>query len=295
MNKLRLDACKTPFSHVIIVTLFAIGVVALPFDILVKSFITEGRTLYYVSQAIPRIIFSVVAVIFIKKYQFGKIFSSINGVGVLLMIPALLVCVNNAPIVGLITGNVTFEGDVGVVVAYLVYCISVGFFEELVFRGIIFPLCVISQTKYKNGIFWSVVISSAVFSASHLVNLFAGMGVGAVILQLGYTFLVGAMCSISLVKTKNIFFSVFLHTVYDVGGLGLVNVNNAGGLLKGNQWDTLTVIITAVLGVIVCVYMIFVLLKSDGNDTKTLLEIKEDGTAVLGKSGENNCAEKEDK
>ncbi len=275
MNKIRLDGEKTPFSHVIIVMLFAIGVVALPFDILVRTFIADDRMVYYVSQAIPRIIFSVVAVIFIKKYNFGKIFSSINGVGVLLMIPALLVCVNNAPIVGLITGNVTYEGNFGLLVSYVVYCISVGFFEELVFRGIIFPLCLISQKKVKKGVFWSVVISSAVFSASHLVNLFAGMSVGAVILQLGYTFLIGSMCAISLVKTNNIFVPVFLHTVYDIGGLGLVNVNNAGGLLKGYQWDTLTVIITAILGVIVCVYMLVLILKHDGVQTKALFDIKE--------------------
>ena len=175
MSKIRLDAEKTPISHIIIVALFAIGLVALPFDLIIKLFVNEERMVYYISQALPRIIFTVVAAIFVAKYKFNKIFSCFSFFGVLLILPALLVSINNAPIVGLITGGVTPNCDIGLVLAYLLYCISVGFFEEIVFRGIIFPLCLIMLKRVKNSVFWSVALSSAVFSISHIVNLFAGI------------------------------------------------------------------------------------------------------------------------
>ena len=275
MSKIRLDAEKTPISHVIIVALFAIGLVALPFDLIIKLFVNEERMVYYISQALPRIIFTVVAAIFVAKYKFNKIFSCFSFFGVLLMLPALLVSINNAPIVGLISGSVTPNCDIGLVLAYLLYCISVGFFEEIVFRGIIFPLCLIMLKRVKNSVFWSVALSSAVFSISHIVNLFAGMSFPAVLLQLGYTFLIGSMCAISLVKSKNIFVPIFLHAVYDIGGLALVNIGKAGGLFNGYQWDTLTIIITLVLGVIVFVYMLIILLKNNEKQTKEMFNIEE--------------------
>ncbi len=272
LSKIRIDADKSPISHLIIVTLFAIGLVSLPIDLLIKKWVTDERMVYYISQAIPRVIFSVVAIIIIAKYNFAKIFKSFSKMGLLLILPALLVCVNNAPIVGIISGSVTPNCSVGLVFAYLAYCISVGFYEELIFRGIILPLCIILLKKAKNGIFWAVVLASAIFSLSHIVNLFSGMGIGAVALQLGYTFLIGGMCAICTLKVKNIFPAVVLHTIYDIGGLALLKIGNSGGLFSGNQWDVLTVIITAVLGIAVGVYMFIMLLKIN---KKSTLEVRE--------------------
>ena len=83
------------------------------------------------------------------------------------------------------------------------------------------------------------------------------------------------MCAISLVKSKNIFVPIFLHAVYDIGGLALVNIGKSGGLFNGYQWDTLTIIITSVLGVIVFVYMLIILLKNNEKQTKELFNIEE--------------------
>jgi membrane protease YdiL (CAAX protease family) len=114
-------------------------------------------------------------------------------------------------------------------------------------------------------VFWSIVISSAVFALVHLLNLFAGAGIGSVILQVGYSFLIGGMCSVVLVKTKNIWYCVILHAVYNFAG-GVVP--ECGG---GEIWDTPTIILTAVVAVLVAVYVIFMLVKIKPCEVDALL------------------------
>ena len=63
-----------------------------------------------------------------------------------------------------------------------------------------------------------------------------------------------------------IFSAIILHTVYDIGGLILSNV----GVAYGSQWDKTTIIITAVLGVLVAVYYIAIIIKTDFNKIKAL-------------------------
>ena len=100
-----------------------------------------------------------------------------------------------------------------------------------------------------------MVVSSAVFGLVHLVNLLEGAGIGPTVLQVGYSFLIGGMCAIVLLKTGNLIYCVLLHGIYDLGG-GLIPTLGRGAL-----WDTPTVILTAVLAVIVTAWLFFVLLR----------------------------------
>lgn len=265
MNKIRLDAEKTPLSHVIIITLFAVGATALPLDKLFCLFISDSLTCALLSKTVLRVILSVVAVFFVFKYGYQGIFKGkCKFVGVLAIIPALLVAINNAPIIGLITGSVTVTASKLNIALYVSYCLSIGIFEEVVFRGLVLPLCLKITEKRKKSAFWGVALSSAIFGISHLIGLFGGGSVGAVFLQVGYSFLIGAMCAIAILITKNIFSAIALHFIYDLGGLMV------GNIARGNQWDLTTIIITAVLGVIVLVFMLFMLLKYNYQEIKPL-------------------------
>ena len=111
--------------------------------------------------------------------------------------------------------------------------------------------------RTKKDVFFSIIYSSLIFGAIHIVNLFAGSGIVPVIQQLGYSFLIGAMCAVALIITKNLWMSILLHACF----------NFAGGVIptlgKGDIWDTPTIIITAVLAVIVTVYTVCVFIKFD--------------------------------
>lgn len=183
-------------------------------------------------------------------------------------LPALAVAVNNAPIIGLATGNAYITDPVGGVLIMLAYCLAIGTFEEFAFRGLFFMMILEDRRKSTKQIFWTTAISSAVFGLVHLVNLAVGAGPGATLLQVGYSFLIGGMCAIVLLKTGSIWYCVLLHTVYDIGGTILY----VGG---GVRWDVVTVTITAVLGVAVAVFMTVALMRIKPEDIAFLFPEKQ--------------------
>ena len=163
-----------------------------------------------------------------------------------IVLPCFAVAVNNIPFLSV--EGITFFASMREIFLYALFCFSVGFFEEMAFRGCVFTVMLgrMSQTRW--GVLIASLISSALFGLIHIINLFAGASVGGVILQVGYSFLIGALCSIVLVKTSNVWYCVILHSLY----------NFAGGLASefgtGKIWTTPTVILTAVVAVAVTVY-----------------------------------------
>ena len=183
-------------------------------------------------------------------------------------LPALAVAINNAPLIGLATGNAYVTDPWGGVLLVVAYCFAIGMFEEFAFRGLFYLMILDGRRKSTGQIFWTTVLSCAVFGLVHLANLFAGAGVGATLLQVGYSFLIGGMCAIVLLRTGSIWYCVLLHTVYDLGGTILY----LGG---GMRWDAVTVTVTAVLGVAVAVFMIISLLRTKPEDVAFLFPEKQ--------------------
>ena len=79
-------------------------------------------------------------------------------------------------------------------------------------------------------------------------------------MQVGYSFLIGGMCALAMTITRNLFFPAILHAIFDVGGL---MTDSRIGIATGNQWDKVTIIITAVLGVAVLIYMVVLCFKQN--------------------------------
>ena len=190
------------------------------------------------------------------------------GKSLLFLLPSLAVAINNFPLIGLATGNAYVTDPIGGVLIVVAYCLAIGMFEEFAFRGLFYLMILDGRRSSTKQIFLTTAISSAVFGLVHLVNLAIGASPGATLLQVGYSFLIGGMCAIVLLKTANIWYCVLLHFVYDLGGTILY----LGG---GLRWDTVTVIITAVLGVAVAVFMVISLLRIKPEDVERLFPEKE--------------------
>ena len=190
------------------------------------------------------------------------------GKSLLFLLPSLAVAINNFPLIGLATGNAYVTDPIGGVLIVVAYCLAIGMFEEFAFRGLFYLMILDGRRSSTKQIFLTTAISSAVFGLVHLVNLAIGASPGATLLQVGYSFLIGGMCAIVLLKTANIWYCVLLHFVYDLGGTILY----LGG---GVRWDTVTVIITAVLGVAVAVFMVISLLRIKPEDVERLFPEKE--------------------
>ena len=177
--------------------------------------------------------------------------------GLLFTLPPFLVVVNNLPILSMIGGDAYLVHNAPVYLLWFAAeCLAIGLFEELAFRGVIFLMFAEKRHTTRKGLFWSLILSSAVFGGVHLINLFVGGGIG-VILQIGYSFLIGAMCSVVLLKTRNVWLCVILHAIFDFGGK-LIDTLGAG-----KMWDTPTVILTVVLAVATTVYLVWQFFKLD--------------------------------
>lgn len=179
-----------------------------------------------------------------------------NRIKVLLctIIP-LLVVVNNLPIIGLLSGNAYLTEPKSFIFVFAIEAVMIGMFEEFAFRGVLFPYILENRRSSSKEIFLATVLSSAAFGAVHLLNLFAGAGIGGVILQVGYSFLIGGMCAIVLLYTRCIWICVALHAIYDFCGYLVPTLGD------GIIWDPITVTITAILAVFSIVFMIIWLLK----------------------------------
>ena len=89
----------------------------------------------------------------------------------------------------------------------------------------------------------------------HLVNILLGSSPGAVIMQIGYSFLIGAMCSVVLLKTANLWLCVILHSVFNFCG---ALVPRCG---EGIIWEPFTVTLTVIIAIATTVYMVLEFLK----------------------------------
>ncbi len=204
----------------------------------------------------------------------------------LIFLPCMAVAINNFPFITFFSGEAYISSGVVEIVLYALLCICVGFFEEMAFRGCIFSMLLQRRGKRQIDVFVSIVLSSVIFGVVHLVNVFGGANIGAVVLQVGYSFLIGGMCSVILVKTKNIWYCVVLHAVYNFAG-GIVPECGGGAI-----WTIPTVILTAVVAVIVAAYVIYMLIRISPHDVEALLNdsIKnEQNNIELKNNVENKC------
>ena len=231
---------------------------------------SDDKTVHDIVYAIStRAIGSVICVMMMIYCSFGNLFSlrgKLNIKKYLLILPFWIVAINNFPFIGVINEEVTLVRGGVLVFLYAIQCFLTGLFEETAFRGCVFMLVLQGRRKTRADVFWSIIISSAIFGVTHIVNLFVGAGIAPVIRQLGYSFLIGAMCSVALILTKEIWSCVFLHAVF----------NFAGGVMptlgKGSIWNLPTVILTAVIAVVVAVYGVAVFLKLDLSELDCFFE-----------------------
>ena len=222
-----------------------------------------GETIYII---LTRLTGGIACLLFILVYMSTRIISLRSTLkAFLIFLPCMAVAVNNFPFIPFFSGEAYIDSEPAKILIYALSCLSVGFFEELAFRGCIFTVVLEKMKRNTFGVFISILISSAIFGAIHFVNVLAGGSVGAVILQMGYSFLIGGMCSVILVRTSNIWYCVLLHSVYNFAG-GVVP--ECGG---GEIWTAPEIALTAVVAVIVTIYVLYILSQTKKEDIDKIL------------------------
>jgi membrane protease YdiL (CAAX protease family) len=195
-----------------------------------------------------------------------------NPCEILFLIPCFAIAINNFPIVSMLSGDAYLDiaqNATGIGI-YALKCFFVGCFEELAFRGFVFLLILERMKKNTVGAFMSIFISSVLFGVIHIVNLFAGADPVGVLLQVGYSALIGALCSVVLIKTRNLWYCVSLHAIYNFCG-GVVPAFGGGVI-----WTVAEVVVTVVLSLIVTAYVVFEFVRIPSGDIELLLNNKKE-------------------
>ena len=223
-----------------------------------------------ISNSLLRLIGGIVFVILMYMIGYKKLISFKRPIlnSLLIIIPGIIISINNFPIIAYLDGRADILEPSYTIYIFMIECISTGFFEEIIFRGILLFLLLQKLPSTKKGMYLAIFISSAIFSLSHLINLFGGVNLNDTVLQVGYSFLMGLMWAVIYLKTRNIWMSVILHSTYNFFGLVLFRLGYVN-----NRYDNVTIITTVLLAILVAIYTLYISLKIDVNKLEELYEI----------------------
>lgn len=171
-------------------------------------------------------------------------------------IPCFLVVFANFPFSALISGSAKIIRT-DLIALFVLECFCIGFMEELLFRGLLQDTVSLLFENKPYGRIYTVLVTSAIFGLTHILNAFAGADIGATLLQVGYSFLIGAMLSAVIIKTNNIWLCIVIHAMFDIGG------NIVTELGTGAFQDTCFWILTAAAAVVCFVHVLNYLLKEE--------------------------------
>ena len=246
MTNLGRSAKKDTIGMIATVVLYGIGAVSVPY-VKVAAWIGGGKILEWYLAFAFKTLCSILPVYLVFQFGNGKMFRNFSG-----GIKGAAICI--APF---ITGDMAFNEHIGGLFPYILYCLSIGILEETIFRATLLPLFVRKFGQDKKGLTLSVAVSSAVFGAMHLLNLLGGFS-PSVFLQVGYSFLIGCVCSITLLASGSVYVPILIHALFDVGGFLLES-----GFVVGELWTTGNVIYTLVSSIILAIIIVITFFKSD--------------------------------
>ena len=244
-------------KYIITASLFIAAAVSFVlFEILKISIVNDVVTNILLTRAIYHtiIVLLIVWIIWLTNTPIFTRFDKNFPKQLLWTLPCFLVAFVNFPISGLITDSVTIV-RMDLMALYILYVTSIAFIEELVFRGILLLLLLdfLRYKKYRYTL--AALFSSLIFALFHLTNLFMGMDIVSVLLQVVYTFLIGGMFSVIVLKTKNIWLCIIIHAIFDFGGLLTEHI------AVGNPWDVTFWILTITCGILCAGHIIVSLIN----------------------------------
>ena len=174
-------------------------------------------------------------------------------------LPCFMVALINFPFSALISGAV-YISRIELMGLYILYVIGVALLEELIFRGVAILVIGDLLNGKKHKPLLTALITSLVFSLFHLTNLFAGANIAYVLLQCLYTFLIGGMLAVTILKGGNVWLCVVIHAIFDFGGLLVIQEIGIG-----DPQDLVFWILTIVGGILCAGHIMFSLFKLERN------------------------------
>ena len=261
MKRRMLYMRSTPGQSAAILYLLAAGLALLPTQWLGSLFTQNEQIAQSLGLGIVRLVSCAVLLVLAFHMGIRGVWAPAGGKALLFALPALAVAVNNLPVVALAQGTAGVTGTAGAIAAFALECAGVALFEETAFRGIVFPFVLGKTGTGRKGRFRAVVISAALFGALHLVNIIGNWGAaGAVLLQVGYSFLIGSMLAVCTFRGAGVWACALVHAAFNFCGSLIYDGRGFGGFSQ--VWCPQEIVLTAAVGVCAAAYFVWLLLKS---------------------------------
>jgi membrane protease YdiL (CAAX protease family) len=105
------------------------------------------------------------------------------------------------------------------IIIFIITMIAIGIAEEFIFRGIILNLFIDKFDKTKKGIYISITLSSIIFGAAHVTNVFSGISIKSALIQACLVSMLGALLAAIYLRSRNIWVVVIIHAFNDFSAL----------------------------------------------------------------------------
>ena len=247
---------KTTKEKVFTFTILIFLILTLIFDVFNFSILKNQKDNYYLSNILTLICGSIAVALLMIKEKTG-LFKTPKNLSFLLL--GLVIALDNFQFASFFAGKMQpINAEILTWILFFISCMLTGFFEEGLFRGVVFSVLASRLEKNKTGLLKTIIISSLIFGGAHLLNIFSGASVGATLLQACYSTLTGALFAFILVKTKNIILCALTHGLYNFCGL-LFSAEQ--GLGAGVVFDIPTALTMFIISLIVFVVSIIAFIK----------------------------------
>ena len=169
-----------------------------------------GMTDYRTS--ITNILLSILIIIFIIKNKLGNYYG-------LTTFPSPKKYIYFIPLILIISVNlwngINICNTPSEIIFYIISMISVGFLEEIIFRGFLFKM------MEKDNVKTAIIVSSVTFGIGHIINLFNGADILPTLMQIMYATAAGYLFVTIFYKSKSLWPCIITHIL--VNSLSIFN------------------------------------------------------------------------
>jgi membrane protease YdiL (CAAX protease family) len=185
-------------------------------------------------------------------------------------------------------GTAPFDGTLAIdfsrpmlIVLYTLLYVSVGFVEEILFRGVMMTVLVQKWGRTRGGIYKAVILSSALFGLLHLANFAAGRyTLLAALTQTGYALFFGVFFGACMLRNNSIWPVIFSHFLFDFCGT-LNQIAVGGTFTRSVETDPNNALIALALTLPLFLYGLFILRRVTPVQTSVLDDmVQNEVTAV---------------
>jgi membrane protease YdiL (CAAX protease family) len=150
----------------------------------------------------------------------------------------------------------------GLIVLHLLTALSTGWIEEILFRGTVLTAFLQKWGQSRQGIYLAVLVSSALFGATHLLNFIQGRKpLLDTATQITFAIFFGVIFSACFLRNRTIWPVILLHAAVDWAGT-LDEIAVGGGLHKAVQSMSLNnALISILITLPLFLYGLFILRK----------------------------------